>query len=550
MRGQNRRLHLALFLALAVIVYWLGPFSPDTPRPAFDEGFFDELLPEEMQENRYYRMVDEDGRTIVTTGRRLRPGDAYLSADNRFYEVFAVEGYLARARFKEEVKFDLPMDSPAAETEDPPGLLPAQQRPAYRIAIYHSHNAESYVPSDGTDSIYGRGGIHDVGVAFRDALEGKGIEVLYSERLHLPHDRGAYRRSRVTAQQLLQQRPDAIFDVHRDAAPWEAYSMEIDGELITQIQFVVGLSNPGAAANRNFAFDLKGQADRVRPGVVRGVFLIWGGYNQDLSPMSLLLEVGAHTNSKEAAVQGITLFADAVAYYFYGPGYLEEGRPVQPGDEDEVPPALYRDAGGISSAISGTVLGLLLTSLGAALGFYFLNNPGALEKLYHWWEHLPERAAAFPEQVKLGVSSFPALAKQKWAEFPGNLLEAWHQLGDEIRDLPAWTKIMLEKGLHRGAGTGRAAGLWLRRLPGNWRLSWRLFTAESRAFPGYLRRRAARGRAALGRAAVWTAGAALSAWRRLVECLHLARGRAAGEAAHLAALIREKITLLFSRLRS
>ncbi len=449
---------------------------------------FEELLVEEMEKESYFRMVDEEGKTIVITGRRLRVGDKYLNSDNRLYEVHSVDGYLARARFVEEIKHQLSRDTAPISQE----FMPVQTRTSQIIAIYHSHNAESYVPSDGTDSIYGKGGIHDVGAAFRDALEDKDINVLYSERLHLPHDRGAYRRSRITAQELLRQGPDAIFDVHRDAAPWEAYAMEIDGEIISQIQFVVGLSSPGSAANRKLAFDLKGHGDRIHPDLIRGVFLIWGGYNQDLSPMSLLLEVGAHTNTKESAIKGITLFADVVGFYFYGPDFVDDRARDRadrdPEDEDALPPALYRDAGGISGAISGTVIGLLLTSLGAVVGFYFLNNPGALENLLDWWEHLPETAALTMSRWKKFIRDFPQLSRKVWSEAPENLLQGWKNLQIEAKDFPPWLQGKVDKGLEGAQRLAEAAKRWGQGLPGNLQGSWRFLIQESKEFPDYLSR--------------------------------------------------------------
>lgn len=545
------RLYGALFLALAIMVYWLGPW-PNPARQVFVEDYLDELMPQDLREGRYFRVVDEEGRLLVITGRRLRPGDSYLAADNRLYEVYAVEEYLVRARYRETIKIGIgqPMGNPAA-AQDHPFLQPLQLQPAYRIAIYHTHNAESYVPSDGTESIYGRGGIHDVGVAFKTALEGKGIEVLHSERLHLPHDRGAYRRSRVTVQQLLAQRPDAIFDVHRDAAPWEAYSTEIDGELITQIHFVVGLSNPNYVANRTYAFDLKGYADRIHPGLIRGIFLIWGGYNQDLSPMNLLLEVGAHTNTKEAAMRGITLFADVVAYYFYGPEYLENGDPVrEPVDEEALPPALYRDAGGISGAISGTILSLLLTSLGAALGFYFLNNPGALEHIFLWWERMPERTVALAGQFMLGIRNLPQMSRQLWVDFPDNMRYAFEKLRREIRDTPDRVVRSLKKGYAWGIKIGQAGELWVRHLPQNWRRAWALFLWESKKLPDFLRRRVAQAGALLKYVSAWVKRTAPPAWDKAGNNLRLAGRRVANEAGYFAALLRQIIAMLRNRLRS
>jgi len=543
-RWQNRRVYVALFCALAVIFYWLGPFSLNLFRQALDEEILDELLEQERQENLYYRLVDEDGYCIVTTGRRLKPGDCYLAEDNRLYEVYAVEGYLARARFKEKIELELPGGENSSGNLTP--ALPVQ-KPAYSIAIYHSHNAESYVPSDGTDSIYGRGGIHDVGVAFKESLTQKGIEVYHSERLHLPHDRGAYRRSRVTAQQLLKKRPDAIFDVHRDAAPWDAYAVEVDGEMVTRIQIVVGLSHPGAAANKEYAFDLKGCADRIYPGLVRGVFLIWGGYNQDLSPLNLLLEVGAHTNSKEAAMHGISLFGDVVAYYFYGPSYLDNGAgAAEPGREDGRPPALYRDAGGILNAISGTVLGLLLTSLGAALGFYFLNNPGALEDLLSWWERAPQRLALLPGRFKQFVLNFPTLARNSWADFPENLIYNWHRLRQEASAAPGWAKAAAQKWGRRAAGRIK---IWIRELPWRWRRSWTLLLQESRELPAFLRHRLLKGRERLEHTASGLGRMVRRAWPLFRESLRLAWHRTLVEGAHWAALIREKMAML-RRLRT
>jgi stage II sporulation protein P len=65
--------------------------------------------------------------------------------------------------------------------------------------MYSTHTDESYEPTDGTSSKAKGGGILDVGNALKKNLEGLGIQVLYDETNHMPHDAGAYRRSRQTA---------------------------------------------------------------------------------------------------------------------------------------------------------------------------------------------------------------------------------------------------------------------------------------------------------------------------------------------------------------
>ena len=505
---------------------------------------FDELSPEELEGRCYYYMVDEQGRLILVTGRRLRVKDRYLTAENDLYEVDSVENYLARARFIEKVDLITPPDF----STGPVPFLSAQGRagPAYRIAIYHTHNAECYVPSDDTDTIYGAGGIHDVGLAFKEALEKKGIDVLYSDQLHLPHDRGAYRRSRVTALRLLRQHPDAIFDVHRDAAPWETYALELNGEAVTQVQIVVGLSNPGTATNQQFAYDLKGYADRLYPGLIHGVLTIWGSYNQDLSPLALLLEVGAHTNTKESAMRGIARFADVASYYFYGPAFIRGGKMIP--KAGELPPrsaAGTRENYGIMHAVSGTVLSFLLAALGATLGFYFLNNPGALGRLHHLWRVLPGRVDALFRQGRDYLRRLPDVLKTIRREAPFNLRRAWMVLSLERRIVPGLIRALGSTLLlFAGRLKDAALALW-KEAPLNLKRGWQLLRRESRILPRLLRSGAgslqSRARALSGRIA--------SEARITAERLRLALDEARAEGAVLVELLRRSYFMLRNRLR-
>lgn len=359
-----------------------GENQPEGGLYLYTEALFNELDEKEIAAEKYFRLVDSEGRHITTTGRRIRPGDRYLDEKNRLYEVYRVRDYTAEARYIRTEELNSPglekrIISPVMLKKLKPVANDEEEWPRKLVAIYHTHNAESYVPSDGKESIFGRGGIHDVGEAFKEALESKGVNVLYSENMHLPHDRGAYRRSRNTALELLHENPDAIFDLHRDAAPVDAYAAQVEEDWVTQIQFVVGRQNPSYSVTRRFAYDLKGLADKVYPGLVKGVFMGWGNYNQDLTPLNLLLEVGAHLNSKEAAENGIALFADVVALYFYGISTEDEER------GGLLPRADDPDAAG--GAIFATIAIFLLLVAAALGGFYFMNNPFA-------WNRFKEKA--------------------------------------------------------------------------------------------------------------------------------------------------------------
>lgn len=270
----------------------------------------------------YWRAVDDEGRPLFSTARALAIGDEYLNADNSLYEVSSVDGSRVVMSFLRRLELPaervLPKNLPGvAEAEATDGEFKGT------MAIYHTHNAESYVPTDGTHSILGPGGIHKVGGILAEALREHGIDVIHDETLHLPHDDGAYSRSRPTAVDLLRESPDALFDVHRDATPPSEYEDRIAGMPVTNVRIVVGTQNPHYTVNREFALSLKRVVDVAHPGLISGVLFKGGNYNQDLSPFSLLLEIGAHTNNREDAERAARLLAEGLAFYFYGP--KEEG---------------------------------------------------------------------------------------------------------------------------------------------------------------------------------------------------------------------------------
>lgn len=273
----------------------------------------------ERNDGSYSTIVDESGNNVYMTGWRVQPGDQVLTENNRRYEVIRVEGDIAHAKLIGEVNLSL------YHQEEEQGLLARLKgwlEPAIaaaeggngKVAIYHTHSDESYVPTDGKESILGAGGIYKVGAKFAESLKKQGVNVSFSEAKHDPHDDMAYERSRRTALNLIKnEQPDAVFDVHRDAVPPQVYGGKIDGQDISKVQLVVGKYGPTGKQIEDYALQIKAASDKKHPGLVKGIFFAKGGdYNQDLHPRSMLLEVGAHTNDRESAEKGIALFADVV----------------------------------------------------------------------------------------------------------------------------------------------------------------------------------------------------------------------------------------------
>lgn len=265
----------------------------------------------------YYNISDENGTEVYATGWHVQVGDQCLTEHNKRYEIVSVNGYAATAKFVGDVNLAQYLPASPSSLQAfftqllQPGIAAAQNNG--KVAIYHTHSDESYVPTDGKESILGAGGIYKVGDAFTTALQNKGIEVTHSMAKHDPHDDMAYERSRRTVAELLKQQPDAIFDVHRDSVPPEVYKANINGQEVSKVQLVVGKYGPTGKQIEDYAMKIKAVADSQHPGLIKGIFFAKGGdYNQDLHPRSMLLEVGAHTNDRPSAEKGIALFADVV----------------------------------------------------------------------------------------------------------------------------------------------------------------------------------------------------------------------------------------------
>ncbi len=318
-------------------------------------------------EDGFYTVISDMGEELLLTGHIINVGDQFIDENNRKFEVYRVADRRAYARFVNRV--DL---SQAAEEhwqwmeEAAAASLPfaVTEQKEIDVGIYHTHSAESYVPDSGTDSVEGDGDVLEVGATLANRLQQQGVRAKHNPAIHCPHDAQAYIRSRRTALSLAQKTPQALFDVHRDSAPKEPYLTEIDGEEVARVLLVVGQQNPNRGANTSFAKAVKEAVDEEYPGLVKGILMGQGDYNQDIGPRTLLLEVGSQDTSLAQAQRGATHFAQAV------PKVLPEA-----------------GEGGAYRSVWWWVIGLL--TAGAA--FLYLSTGSWQEAWARLGQYLPER---------------------------------------------------------------------------------------------------------------------------------------------------------------
>ena len=343
-----------------------------------------------------YALVDGNGELLTHIAADVEAGDEYIDQGNRLFKVVFVDEASLTATV--ELAGEEPMLSLTA-------LEIGRTAQTKSVGIYVTHSDEAYEDGDGASSIdSGWTGIHDVAWALGESLEEMGVEVLFDPSVHLPHDAGAYRRSRATAVELLKQGPSALIDVHRDGIPDASeYTAEVDGEEMTQVRLLVGRSNPNSAANREFAKKLKAAADSEYPGLIKDIFIGKGNYNQELMPQSILLEFGTHTSNKEEVLRSTELMADVLHTVLFGTGGSGAAtqNPSQSGQGDEAqgenvtgtPQGAQQEDGG--SGVATGIAWIVGIAVLGAIAFAVISS-GSLKAV-------PERLKRFSSELTGGV---------------------------------------------------------------------------------------------------------------------------------------------------
>ncbi len=286
-----------------------------------------------------YIIYDENGE-IICEKSSIEVGDGFITSDFYEYEIIEIDNHKGYAKLIRK------LDPPKIKYDNNvrKNKMSARGQLAKKICLYMTHNDESYTPTDGYDSIYGAGGIHDVATTFKDELTKKGINVVLDETLHIPHNSTAYTRSAVTANRLLsEERPDAMFDVHRDGVSKSYYYVTNNGEGYSKVRIVIGKSNPNFDENYAFAQKIFALGNSKYPFLFSDIYLGKGHYNQALQPTDLLFEMGTYLIEKEYVLKSVPLLADVVDTALYasetdGDGNISIDDPNKPDEIVDISP--------------------------------------------------------------------------------------------------------------------------------------------------------------------------------------------------------------------
>ena len=134
--------------------------------------------------------------------------------------------------------------------------------------------------------------------------------------------------SKADFEKILAENPsiEVIIDLHRDGVSEGTHLVkEIGGRQTAQFMFFNGISflnstgpiayleNPYIEQNLAFSFQMKLAADCYYPGFCRNIYMKGLRYNMHYRPKSLLIEVGAQTNTVEEAMNAAEPLAQILA---------------------------------------------------------------------------------------------------------------------------------------------------------------------------------------------------------------------------------------------
>lgn len=214
--------------------------------------------------------------------------------------------------------------------------LPVEDYSEPVVLIYHTHTTESYVMTDNgkfstdypTRSDDENINMVRVGDEITAVLEAEGIGVIHDRNIYDMSYNGAYDKSRQGIEKILEKYPSVVItlDIHRDAIYYDDYTRvkpvaEINSEKAAQLMIIAGAeggnvsSFPDWEKNLAFAVNLQKYANNKYANIMKPIYFCNRKYNMDLTPYSLLIEVGTDVNTlREAAYSG-RLLGDVLADY-------------------------------------------------------------------------------------------------------------------------------------------------------------------------------------------------------------------------------------------
>jgi stage II sporulation protein P len=201
-----------------------------------------------------------------------------------------------------------------------------------KVLIFHTHSTETYKDSNNISD-----GVISLGKKLCDLLNNSyNIKTIHHIKSYdivngINNKFGAYERMEKDIKEIIKQQPDleVLIDLHRDGVENNAHLVKnINGKPTAKIMFVNGIcrlldnnnnlsdingiTNPYTNQNLAFSFQMQMKLEELYPGITRKIYVNAYRYSLHMLPKSLLIEVGAQTNTRQEALNAIAPLAYAL----------------------------------------------------------------------------------------------------------------------------------------------------------------------------------------------------------------------------------------------
>lgn len=203
-----------------------------------------------------------------------------------------------------------------------------------KVLIFHTHSQEMFKDSKPNDI---NEGIVGAGARLANLLE----EKYNIETLHFADGRfdvldgkmqrnGAYERMEPAIKKILAENPsiELVIDLHRDGVNEKLHLVEnINGKPTAKIMFFNGISrilengklknisnleNPYVKQNLALSFNMQKKTMEKYPNLSRKIYIKPYRYSLHMKPLSMLIEVGAQTNTKQEIYNSMEILAELI----------------------------------------------------------------------------------------------------------------------------------------------------------------------------------------------------------------------------------------------
>ncbi len=284
-------------------------------------------------------MTEEEKDTDQDKGKENETGkekSGFLQAQAKSYEY----DWSSLTEYEDIVKAFYAIDKTTSITDDQLNLdnllgkdMTMKASPENpQILIYHTHSQEAFV-----DSVPGDESTTVVGAGERLAQilrEQYGFNVIHHTGEYDVESRDyAYSNALPAIEQVLAQNPtiEVVIDLHRDAMPeHKKLVIDLQGRPTAQFMFFNGLSrsrekgdlsyleNPYVDDNLAFSFQAQTASNEYYPGIARRIYLKAYRFNMHLRAKTLLIELGAQTNTVEEIMNACDPLAHVISIVLKG----------------------------------------------------------------------------------------------------------------------------------------------------------------------------------------------------------------------------------------